>query len=121
GAKDLNADAIHPGYGFLSENASFARKVREAGLIFIGPSADSMETMGDKLAARRAVAQYDVPTIPGTKDAMTDLAIAKTTALQIGYPVLIKASAGGGGKGMRVVETEEDLEAQMTRAVSEAE
>lgn len=120
-AKDLNADAIHPGYGFLSENASFARKVQEAGLIFIGPSAESMEMMGDKLAARKAVTQYDVPMIPGTKEAISDLAIAKATALEIGYPVLIKASAGGGGKGMRIVETEEDLEAQMKRAVSEAE
>jgi len=120
-AKNLKADSIHPGYGFLSENASFARKVREAGLVFIGPSAESMETMGDKLAARTAVAQYDVPVVPGTKEAITDLAIAKATARKIGYPVLIKASAGGGGKGMRIVETEEDLEAQMSRAVSEAE
>ena len=120
-AKALQADSIHPGYGFLSENASFARKVQQAGLVFIGPSAESMETMGDKLAARRAVAEYDVPMIPGTRDAITDIAVAKETARKIGYPVLIKASAGGGGKGMRIVEAEKDLEAQMSRAVSEAE
>jgi acetyl-CoA carboxylase, biotin carboxylase subunit len=118
--KDLGVDAIHPGYGFLSENASFARKVAEAGLIFIGPSAHSIEIMGSKLAAKAAVSGYDIPMVPGTPDAITDLNAARERSAEIGYPVLIKASAGGGGKGMRVVETEDEFEEQMQRAVSEA-
>lgn len=119
-SKHLGVDAIHPGYGFLSENAAFAKKVSDAGLIFIGPSPDSISVMGDKLAAKAAVAAYDIPMVPGTAEAITDMDKARQTALAIGYPVLIKASAGGGGKGMRVVETPEDFEAQMQRAVSEA-
>lgn len=119
-AKELQADAIHPGYGFLSENASFARKVEAAGLIFIGPSPESIEIMGDKVAARQAVAGYGIPMVPGTVDAIDDLSLAKNKALEIGYPILIKASAGGGGKGMRIVEREEDFESQMQRATSEA-
>lgn len=119
--KDLQVDAIHPGYGFLSENATFARKVKEAGLIFIGPSADAIEVMGSKLAAKAAVAKRDVPLVPGTEEAITDVAEAKLRAAEIGYPILIKASAGGGGKGMRIVEKEADFEEQMDRAVSEAQ
>jgi propionyl-CoA carboxylase alpha chain len=116
----LNVDAIHPGYGFLSENAAFAQKVADAGIIFIGPSPQSIEIMGDKLAAKAAVASYQIPMVPGTPAAITDRAAAKRRATEVGYPVLIKASAGGGGKGMRIVEGEEEFDAQMERAVSEA-
>jgi propionyl-CoA carboxylase alpha chain len=119
--KELQVDAIHPGYGFLSENAAFAKRVKEAGLIFIGPSAEAIEVMGSKLAAKQAVAKYNIPLVPGTQEAISDVSIAKQRALEIGYPILIKASAGGGGKGMRVVENEEEFEGQMQRAVSEAQ
>ena len=118
--RQLNVDAIHPGYGFLSENAGFARAVRDAGLIFVGPSPESIEVMGSKLAAKAAVAQYNIPMVPGTPAAITDRAEAKVISARIGYPILIKASAGGGGKGMRVVENEADFDEQMDRAVSEA-
>lgn len=118
--KDLGVDGIHPGYGFLSENADFARKVKDAGITFIGPSPESMEVMGDKLAAKAAVKSYDIPMVPGTDEAITDIEAAKTIAQEIGFPILIKASAGGGGKGMRIVERLEDFEEQMDRAVSEA-
>jgi propionyl-CoA carboxylase alpha chain len=118
--KRLNVDAIHPGYGFLSENASFAQKVADAGIIFIGPSPQSIEIMGDKLSAKAAVAGYQIPMVPGTPAAITDREAAKRRAAEVGYPVLIKASAGGGGKGMRIVEGEEEFDAQMERAVSEA-
>jgi acetyl-CoA carboxylase biotin carboxylase subunit len=116
----LSVDAIHPGYGFLSENAVFARKVVEAGLIFIGPSAQSIEVMGSKLAAKQAAASYDIPMVPGTSTAITNVEEARKIAAQIGYPILIKASAGGGGKGMRIVERDQDFDEQMQRAVSEA-
>ncbi|MCB0502935.1 MAG: acetyl-CoA carboxylase biotin carboxylase subunit [Bacteroidetes bacterium] len=119
-AKSLNVDGIHPGYGFLSENADFARKVEQNGIRFIGPSPESMEVMGSKLAAKKAVAAYDVPLVPGTDEAISDIAKAKQIAQEIGFPILIKASAGGGGKGMRIVEKEADFEGQMKRAVSEA-
>lgn len=118
--KKLNVDAIHPGYGFLSENALFAKKIEENNLIFIGPSAHAIEVMGDKLAAKNTVSKYDVPMVPGVDHAVESAKEAKEIAASIGYPVLIKASAGGGGKGMRVVEQEEELEEQMTRAMSEA-
>jgi len=119
--KELNVDGIHPGYGFLSENADFARKVKEAGLTLIGPSPESMEVMGSKLAAKAAVKAYDIPMVPGTDEAITDIEASKKIATEIGFPILIKASAGGGGKGMRVVESINDFEEQMERAVSEAE
>lgn len=118
--KRLGVDAIHPGYGFLSENARFAQMVRDAGLIFVGPSPESIEVMGSKLAAKAAVAHYNIPMVPGTPSAITDRAEAKQISAQIGYPILIKASAGGGGKGMRVVECEEEFDEQMDRAISEA-
>lgn len=118
--KDLSVDAIHPGYGFLSENAEFAKKVTEAGLIFVGPSPESIEVMGSKLAAKQAVAKYHIPLVPGTEEAISDIPAAKAKAAEIGYPILIKASAGGGGKGMRIVESESEFEEQMQRAVSEA-
>ena len=119
-ALQTKSDAIHPGYGFLSENEDFAAKVREAGLIFIGPSPESIELMGSKLAAKAAVAKFNVPLVPGTSEPISDIKAAKKISKEIGYPILIKASAGGGGKGMRVVETEADFENQMERAVSEA-
>lgn len=118
---ELNVDAIHPGYGFLSENAKFAKKVAEKGIIFIGPSPETIEVMGDKLAAKNAVSEYNVPMVPGVNHAVEDLEEAKKIAHEIGFPVLIKASAGGGGKGMRVVENAEEIEEQMQRAMSEAE
>ncbi|HZG00555.1 MAG TPA: acetyl-CoA carboxylase biotin carboxylase subunit, partial [Chitinophagales bacterium] len=119
-AKRLGADAIHPGYGFLSENAAFARKVKAAGLIFIGPSAESMELMGGKLSAKETARKFNVPMVPGTENAITDINEAKKIADQIGYPVLVKASAGGGGKGMRVVQHEKDFEEQVQMAMNEA-
>jgi acetyl-CoA carboxylase biotin carboxylase subunit len=118
--KELNVDGVHPGYGFLSENAEFTRKATEAGITFIGPSPEAMEVMGSKLAAKAAVKKYGIPMVPGTDEAITDIAEAKITAQEIGFPILIKASAGGGGKGMRVVESIDDFEEQMDRAVSEA-
>ena len=119
-AKALNADAIHPGYGFLSENAEFSREVENNGLIFIGPKPHAIEIMGSKLAAKDAVLKYNIPMVPGVDHAITDIDEAKATAQKIGFPILIKASAGGGGKGMRVVEKESDFESQMDRAISEA-
>ncbi len=119
-AKQCHADAIHPGYGFLSENAEFADKVEKAGIRFIGPGADAIRVMGSKLEAKRAVAEYNVPLIPGTSHPIEDIDKARRIAADIGYPILIKASAGGGGKGMRIVEKEKDFEEQMNRAVSEA-
>ncbi|UCS93141.1 acetyl-CoA carboxylase biotin carboxylase subunit [Echinicola marina] len=116
----LKVDAIHPGYGFLSENAAFAQKVQEAGIIFIGPSSAAIEIMGSKLGAKKAVSQYNIPLVPGTDDPISDLKEAKKVAKNIGYPILIKASAGGGGKGMRIVGDEEQFEEQVQRAVSEA-
>lgn len=118
--KHTGAKGIHPGYGFLSENATFARKVKEAGLILIGPSPEAMEVMGSKLAAKAAAKQYNIPMVPGTEEAITDIPEAKKRAAEVGFPILIKASAGGGGKGMRIVERIEDFEEQMNLAVSEA-
>ena len=119
-SKELNVDGIHPGYGFLSENSTFARKVTEAGITFIGPSPEAMEVMGDKLSAKEAVKKYDIPLVPGTEGAIDDMKEAVEVAREIGFPVLIKASAGGGGKGMRIVEREEDLESEVKLAISEA-
>lgn len=119
-AKKTGVQAIHPGYGFLSENEDFAKLVEDSGLIFIGPSAKSIELMGSKLAAKAAVAKFNVPLVPGTSEPISDVKAAKEIAAKIGYPVLIKASAGGGGKGMRIVENEQEFESQMDRAISEA-
>lgn len=119
-ALQTGTDGIHPGYGFLSENAGFAQKVADAGITFIGPSPASIEMMGSKLAAKDAAKKFGVPMVPGIEQAITDIAMAKEIGQRVGYPVLIKASAGGGGKGMRVVETEADLQEQMERAISEA-
>ncbi|MDX2001214.1 MAG: acetyl-CoA carboxylase biotin carboxylase subunit [Chitinophagales bacterium] len=119
-AKRTGADAIHPGYGFLSENAAFAASVEKAGLIFIGPSSYSIELMGNKLSAKNAALQYHIPMVPGTETAISDVAQAKARAAEVGFPVLLKAAAGGGGKGMRIVQNEEEFEEQMNRAASEA-
>lgn len=120
-AKELGVDGIHPGYGFLSENAGFAENVEKNGIIWIGPGSKAIKIMGSKLAAKEAVKAYDIPMVPGIDKAITDPEKAKKIAKEIGYPILIKASAGGGGKGMRVVEQEKALEDQMKRAISEAE
>jgi acetyl-CoA carboxylase, biotin carboxylase subunit len=118
--KKLGVDGIHPGFGFLSENAAFANEVEKNGITFIGPSSKAMEIMGSKLAAKEAVAKYNTPLVPGTEEAISDIEEAKNTAIEIGFPILIKASAGGGGKGMRIVENAEEFEDQMNRAISEA-
>lgn len=118
--KKLKVDAIHPGFGFLSENAVFAKKVTDNGIIFIGPNPEAIEVMGSKLAAKEAVSKYNTPLVPGTEEAISDIDAAKKTAVEIGFPILIKASAGGGGKGMRIVENEAEFEEQMNRAISEA-
>jgi pyruvate carboxylase subunit A len=120
-AKSLSVDGIHPGYGFLSENADFAEKVEQNGITFIGPKSHAIRIMGDKLSAKETVKNYDIPMVPGIDEAVTNLDKAIEIANEIGYPILIKASAGGGGKGMRVVEKEAKLEEQMKRAISEAE
>ena len=119
-AKELDVDAIHPGYGFLSENADFAEAVEKNGLTFIGPKSHAIRVMGSKLAAKETVKKYDIPMVPGIDEAITDVNKALKIAKEIGFPILIKASAGGGGKGMRIVEKEADLESQMKRAISEA-
>ncbi len=118
--KKLLVDGIHPGYGFLSENADFAQKVMDAGIIFIGPSPAAMRIMGSKLAAKECVKNYNIPMVPGIDKAIEDLNLAKEIADLIGYPILVKASAGGGGKGMRVVDKASDMKEQMERAISEA-
>lgn len=118
--KELNVDALHPGYGFLSENADATRKFTQAGITFIGPSPEAMELMGDKLKAKDTVKHYNIPMVPGTDEAIDDIPAAKEIAKEIGFPILIKAAAGGGGKGMRVVENADEFEEQMDRAVSEA-
>ena len=120
-AKSIGADGIHPGYGFLSENAQFAQHVQDAGITFIGPRPHSIEMMGSKLAAKAAARKFNIPMVPGTEDAISDVEEAKKVALEVGLPILIKASAGGGGKGMRIVENIDEVAEQMARAISEAE
>jgi acetyl-CoA carboxylase biotin carboxylase subunit len=119
-ALEYGADAIHPGYGFLSENAAFSKSVTDAGLVFIGPSAYSIEIMGSKIAAKQAAQKFNVPMVPGTDKPLQSYEEARGIADKVGYPILIKASAGGGGKGMRVVNNGEELEEQMRMAKSEA-
>ena len=118
--KQAGVDGIHPGYGFLSENPVFATKVKAAGITLIGPTPEAMEVMGNKLAAKEAVANYNVPMVPGINQAITDIQEALRIAKKIGFPVLVKASAGGGGKGMRVVHSESEFEEQMHLAINEA-
>lgn len=119
-AKELQVDAIHPGYGFLSENSQFALACKKNDITFIGPDSLAIDIMGSKLAAKETVKKYNIPMIPGLDQAIEDVNHAKKIAQEIGFPILIKASAGGGGKGMRVVENLEELEGQMQRAISEA-
>ncbi|MDG2464360.1 MAG: acetyl-CoA carboxylase biotin carboxylase subunit [Crocinitomicaceae bacterium] len=118
--KEKGVEGIHPGYGFLSENFDFARKVKDAGMTLIGPSPESMEIMGDKLSAKQAVKSYNVPLVPGVDEAITDPQAAIKIAEEVGYPILIKASAGGGGKGMRLVEHSGEFLEQMKLAQNEA-
>lgn len=118
--KQTGAEAIHPGYGFLSENAAFARAIKKAGLLLVGPSPEAMEMMGNKLSAKAAALKYNIPMVPGTEEAISDIEEAKKRAIEVGFPILIKAAAGGGGKGMRIVENATDFEEQMHLAVSEA-
>ncbi|MGM0378078.1 MAG: acetyl-CoA carboxylase biotin carboxylase subunit [Bacteroidota bacterium] len=120
-ARKSGADAIHPGYGFLSENAEFAQKVREAGLIFIGPPADAISAMGDKMHARKLMVEAGVPVVPGSDQLSPHDEENKKLAEDIGYPVMIKASAGGGGKGMRLINEADELVPAIKRARSEAE
>ena len=117
----LNVDGIHPGYGFLSENAAFVKAVNQAGIQFIGPSSEAIDLMGSKIASKQAVEKYGVPLVPGINHAVEDFKEAQSVANEIGYPVIVKASAGGGGKGMRIVEKAADLEGQMKTAQSEAQ
>lgn len=119
-AMNIGADAIHPGYGFLSENASFARRCEERGILFIGPTADAISAMGSKIESRRLMIDAGVPVVPGGRDPLPDLPSAEKAALEIGYPVMLKASAGGGGKGMRRVEKPDQLAAAFRDARSEA-
>src|SRR6056297_2735400 len=119
-AKQTGADAIHPGYGFLSENGEFSNRCKDEGIIFIGPSAESIRLMGDKTAARDLMGKAGVPCPPGTKDAMEDVDVALKVAKDVGFPVLVKAAAGGGGKGMRIVHNEEDFPGSVKAAQSEA-
>jgi acetyl-CoA carboxylase biotin carboxylase subunit len=119
-AKMTGAQAIHPGYGFLSENADAAQAILEAGLVFIGPSPESMRMMGSKLGAKEAAKKFNVPLVPGTDYAISDIDQARSIAIEIGFPVLIKASAGGGGKGMRIVDNEQQFNEAVKSAMSEA-
>lgn len=119
-AKRINADAIHPGYGFLSENDEFIKAVECAGLIFIGPSSHSVKLMGGKTSARKLMQQHGVPIVPGTTKPISNIDEAKAEAAHIGFPILLKASAGGGGKGMRKVFSEKDFEESFLRAQNEA-
>lgn len=119
-AKEQGADVIHPGYGFLSENAAFARECAKSNITFVGPLPETIEAMGDKTAARRMAQECGVPVVPGTTDALTSAAEAKVFAQEAGYPVMIKARSGGGGRGMRVVRSEEEMDELFQRASNEA-
>lgn len=119
-AKDTGADAIHPGYGFLSENADFSRRCQEEDITFIGPGPEAIRTMGDKTAARELMSKAEVPFPPGTKEELKDIEEAEKIADKIGYPVLVKAAAGGGGKGMRIVQAKEEFRSGIKAAKSEA-
>jgi acetyl-CoA carboxylase biotin carboxylase subunit len=119
-AKNMGADAIHPGFGFLSENSTFVRKCQENGLVFIGPEADVMDRMGNKSQARTTMMEAGVPVVPGTKEPVYEAEVAKALARDIGYPVMIKASSGGGGKGMRVAQNEDEFEFQFNLAQRES-
>ncbi len=119
-AKATGANAIHPGYGFLSERPHFVNACEENGIIFVGPSADSMNSMGDKIQSKLYMKKLGVPLVPGSDGALKTVQEARAVASKIGYPVLLKASAGGGGKGMRIVHKEADLDAALEAAAREA-
>src|SRR3989339_38965 len=119
-AKEIGADAIHPGYGFLSENAEFIRMVEESGIIFIGPSSKSVTMMGEKTSARRLMKANNVPIVPGTTEPIKNIEEGKEISSEIGYPVMLKASAGGGGKGMRKISNDEEFESAYNRAKNES-
>jgi acetyl-CoA carboxylase biotin carboxylase subunit len=119
-AIETSADAVHPGYGFLSESPEFARAIEEAGMIFVGPSADTIERMGDKVAARQAAAAAGVPVVPGSKGRIGSVDDAAEVAKQVGYPVMVKAAAGGGGKGIRIANNEDELRTLAPQAQQEA-
>jgi acetyl-CoA carboxylase biotin carboxylase subunit len=120
-ARACGADAIHPGYGFLAENAEFARACAAAGVVFIGPTPDAMELMGSKTSARRAAIKAGAPVVPGTTEPLASVEEARETAARFGYPVMLKAAAGGGGKGMRLVAREDEIESAFDTARSEAQ
>ena len=119
-SKEIGADAIHPGYGFVSENPEFIRMVEESGIIFIGPSSKSVELMGEKTSARRLMKLNNVPIVPGTTEPIKNIEEGKKVSSEIGYPVMLKAAAGGGGKGMRKIDREEDFEESYNRAKNES-
>src|SRR3954468_14039586 len=119
-AKEHDVDAIHPGYGFLAENAGLARACAENGITFVGPTPEMLETFGDKTAAKRLAVKTKVPTLPGTEHGLVDPAQIKSAAKEIGYPIIIKASFGGGGRGMRVVESADELQEKLEEAQREA-
>ena len=119
-ARKSGADAVHPGYGFLSENARFAKEVQAAGLVWIGPDPDTIVKMGDKVAARKLALEVGAPIVPGGAEPLADIKAARKIALEVGYPVLVKAAGGGGGKGMRTVQEPDQLDAAFERARSEA-
>ena len=118
-ARQADVDAVHPGYGFLAENPEFAHAVADAGMVFVGPSPEAIATMGDKVAARKAIQVFDVPVLPGTPGGLEDEEL-RACAQEIGFPLMIKASAGGGGKGMRVVENPDDFDAALATARRES-
>src|SRR4051812_42623270 len=119
-AKKTGADAIHPGYGFLAENAGFARACRDAGIVFIGPSAESIDAMGSKTESRRRMKAAGVPVVPGLTEAVKSFDEIAAFAGEAGYPIMVKASAGGGGKGLRLVQREDELRSAYDRVASEA-
>ncbi|WP_299867201.1 acetyl-CoA carboxylase biotin carboxylase subunit [uncultured Hoeflea sp.] len=119
-ARDTGADGIHPGYGFLAENADFADAVEQAGIAFVGPTGEMIRTMGDKASARKAAERAGVPTVPGSDGVITDMKAATELTSQIGYPVMIKATAGGGGRGIRIAETPEEFASLAPQAAAEA-
>ncbi|PZR85497.1 MAG: acetyl-CoA carboxylase biotin carboxylase subunit [Stutzerimonas stutzeri] len=119
-AQDTGVDAVHPGYGFLSENAAFAQAVEDAGLIFIGPKADAISLLGDKVEARKVAIAAGVPTVPGSNGRVETIEVARSVVETIGFPVMIKAAAGGGGRGIRIAETMEDFERHFPQASAEA-
>ncbi|MCF8482073.1 MAG: acetyl-CoA carboxylase biotin carboxylase subunit [Rhodospirillum sp.] len=119
-AKDAGCDAVHPGYGFLAENAAFAEAVETAGMVFVGPKPETIRAMGDKAAARAAAIAAGVPVVPGSDGLVADIAATIAAAETVGYPVMVKATAGGGGRGIRIAETEEDLRRLAPQAQAEA-